>query len=349
MKRFLLATALAVAAAVPLAAAAAPPPIAQADQPIPVIASFSLLGDLVSQVGGEHVQVHSLVGPDQDAHVFQPRPSDAARLARAKLVVINGLGFEGWIGRLTDSVGYRGPVVVATEGIAAQEMAAGHVHDHGHDHGDHKDHGHTDHGHEDHDHNKDHDHGDDKSHARGHRGAGNVADPHAWHDPRNVMVYVRNIAAALGAADPQNATRYTDNARVYIARLEALDQWAQTQMNAIAPQDRKVIIAHESMQYFGHRYGVQFLAPQGMSTMAEPAAGEVAALIAQIRREKVKALFLESVTNPALLQQIASEAGVKVQGRLYSDALSGPAGPAPSYLQMFRYNVERLRAAMQAD
>ncbi len=297
-------------------------------QAVPVVASFSILADLVEQVGGEHVQVYSLVGPDQDAHVFQPRPSDAARIAQAKLVVINGLGFEGWITRLVQSAGYRGPVRAASDGIATRGLAKDEGHDHDHENE-------TVHAH------------DGKPAARAE--AGQAPDPHAWQDPRNVVVYVRNIAAALAEIDPANASSYARNAQAYTDRLQELDQWVGLQMADIAPERRKVITSHEAMRYFGARYGVEFVAPQGMSTASEPGAREVAGLIRQIRKEKVKALFLESITNPMLLQQIAAEAGVSVGGRLYSDALSAATGPAPDYIDMIRYNVTNLRAAMLAD
>lgn len=293
--------------------------------PVSVVTSFSILGDLVSQVGGDHVTVHALVGADQDAHVFQPRPSDAAQVSRAQLVVVNGLGFEGWMTRLVESSNYRGPVRVASEGMA---------HPLGMKDGD-----------PDHDH--DHDHGQEGSAGKGSEGAA-PTDPHAWQNPLNVVSYVRNIAQALTEVDPDNAGDYRQRAEAYVLRLQELDQWVAQQMEAVPEGRRTVITSHEAMGYFGERYGVRFLAPQGVSTSSEPGAREVARLVRQVRDENVTALFLESITNAALLQQIAAEARVTVGGRLYSDALSGPQGPAPDYLSMMRHNVTNLKAAMQA-
>lgn len=310
--------------------------------PVPVVTSFSILGDLVSQVGGDRVSVHALVGADQDAHVFQPRPSDAARLSRAQLVVVNGLGFEGWMTRLIESANYRGPVRVASQGMAHPLQGAGG--DNGHD----QDHGHAQ-GHA-RDHVQEKDAG--PSSAAGKAADSNAGhlpaiDPHAWQNPLNVVSYVRNIAQALAEVDPAHAGDYGQRAEAYVLRLQELDQWITQQMQTVPEANRTVITSHEAMRYFGQRYGIRFLAPQGVSTASEPGAREVARLIRQVRDENVTALFLESVTNAALLQQIAAEAKVQVGGRLYSDALSGPQGPAPDYLSMMRHNAANLEAAMR--
>lgn len=304
-------------------------------KPVSVVTSFSILGDLVSQVGGDDVTVHALVGADQDAHVFQPRPSDAAQVSRAQLVIVNGLGFEGWMTRLIESADYRGPVRVASEGMPHPLKGSGHDHDH------------DDHGH-------DHDHGPKveegaKDKAASDKRLDDVSstDPHAWQNPLNVVSYVRNIAQALAEVDPANAENYDRRAEAYVSGLQELDQWIDQQMQAVPAGKRTVITSHEAMRYFGERYGVRFLAPQGVSTASEPGAREVARLVRQVRDENVTALFLESITNAALLQQIAAEAKVTVGGRLYSDALSGPKGPAPDYLSMMRHNVTNLKAAMQ--
>lgn len=313
-------------------------------RPVSVVTSFSILGDLISQVGGDDVTVHALVGADQDAHVFQPRPSDAAQVSRAQLVIVNGLGFEGWMTRLIESADYRGPVRVASEGMAHPLKGSGGEHDHAHAH-DHDDHDH------DHDH---HDHGEAvgqgaKPQAASGKRPDDVppTDPHAWQNPLNVVSYVRNIAQALSEVDPSNAGDYDQRAEAYVSDLQELDQWIGHQMQTVPAGKRTVITSHEAMRYFGERYGVRFLAPQGVSTASEPGAREVARLVRQVRDENVTALFLESVTNAALLQQIAAEAKVTVGGRLYSDALSGSKGPAPDYLSMMRHNVTNLKAAMQ--
>ncbi|NUU00944.1 metal ABC transporter substrate-binding protein [Herbaspirillum robiniae] len=282
---------------------------ASAAERIPVVASFSILGDIVANVGGERIAVTTLVGPDEDAHVFQPAPDDIKAVSRAKLVVVNGLGFEGWMERLAQSANYRGAIVTASAGIKARERA---------------DDDHDEHGHEGHDHH----HGKD--------------DPHAWQDPQNVIVYARNVAAALARLDPAGADAYRKNGEAYVAKVQALDSWAAQQFAQIPEAKRRVITSHDAFEYFGARYKVRFLAAQGVSTDSEPSAREMAGLIRQIKAEKIKALFFENMANPKLLQQIAREAGVTAGGKLYADALSKAGGPAPDYLSLMRYNVGQL-------
>jgi zinc/manganese transport system substrate-binding protein len=287
-----------------------------------IVASFSILGDMVRQVGGDRVQVHTIAGPNVDAHTFQPRPSDAESLRGAALVVRNGLGFEGWLDRMLRAANWRGPVATATEGITPRGMPA---HSHGHSHG-----------------------GAERrqQHAVGPR---TVADPHAWQDLRHGVAYVRNIAAALATADPANAAAHRAAAEAYAARLTELDGWVRAQVAGVPEARRKVVTSHDAFGYFGAAYGITFVAPQGISTEAEPSAAEVARLIRQIRAEGITAVFLENMGNPATLQRLAEEAGVRVRGRLYADALSPPDGPAPTYEAMFRHNVGLLIPAMRGD
>lgn len=307
-----------------IALVAAPAVQAQTAAPVKAVASFSILSDLVKNVGGDRVAVTTLVGPDGDAHVFQPTPGDARALAEAKIVFLNGLGFEGWMERLGQSAGYKGPIVVASQGVQAQKMAEdedhkGHAHNHAHGHGkkDKKD---------------AHDHG--------------ALDPHAWQDPRNVARYVDNIAAALIEADPAGEAQYKANAEAYRKQLVDLDAWVKAELAQVPKEKRKVITSHDAFGYFASAYGVAFLAPVGISTDAEPSAKQVAALIRQIRKEKTTALFVENITNPKLIEQIGKETGVKPGGRLYSDALSKPGAGGDTYLAMIRHNVALLKAAM---
>lgn len=289
---------------------------AMAADKLPVVASFSILGDIVAQVGGDRVSVSTLVGPDQDAHVFQPAPDNLKTVARARLVVVNGLGFEGWMERLVQSAGYRGDIVVASNGIAVRERDEEHA-------------GHDDHAHEDHA----HQHGKN--------------DPHAWQNPLNVVVYVRNITAALSKADPSGSAIYKKNGDAYIAQLNELDRWAAAQFASIPDARRKVITSHDAFEYFGAHYKVRFLAPQGVSTDSEPSARDVAQLIRQIKQEKIRAVFIENMSNPKLMQQISKEAGATLGGKLYADALSKADGPAPTYLLLMRYNIGQLLAQLQ--
>lgn len=304
--------ATAIASASLLAGAAHAAELLTVPLPVPVTASFSILGDLVRVVGGERVRVTTLVGPDEDAHAFAPKPADARAIVQTRLLVINGLGFEPWAQKLAKSAGYQGATLVASQGVKPRLMPEEKGHDpsgHAHD----------------------------------------EADPHAWQNPDNVVLYVRNIAAALGKADPAGSAIYQANSAAYVKELQALDAWTQAQFAAIPVAKRKVITSHDAFGYFAAHYQISFLAPQGVSTDAEPSAKDVAQLIRQIQREKIKAVFIENMSNPKLLAQLARDAGVTVGPALYVDALSSPGGPAGSYLQLMRHNVTQLAAGMRAN
>lgn len=294
---------------------------ALADQPLKVVASFSILGDIVANVGGDKIALTTLVGPNGDAHVFQPSPADARAVAGADVVIVNGLGFEGWIERLTDASGYKGPVIVASQGITPREMAEeeeGHEEHAGHDHADHDHHDH-----------------------------GNI-DPHAWQNIGNVIAYVDTIATALIAVDPADRAAYEANAAAYKAKLTALDAKVKAAIAALPPERRKIITSHDAFGYFAAAYGLEVLAPQGVSTESEASAKGVATLIRQIKKEKAPAVFLENITDPRLIDRIAKETGAHIGGTLYSDALSDASGPASTYIAMFEHNLAALAAALGA-
>jgi len=296
---------------------------AQAAEPLKVVASFSILGDIVREVGGDDVSVATLVGPDGDAHEYEPTPGDAKKLAAARVLFVNGLDFETWMPRLAKASGFAGATVVASQGVKPRKFAGdGHDDDkdeHGHDH---------EHGHQD-----GHHHGD--------------ADPHAWQDLTNGAIYARNVAEALAAADPARADAYRQRARTYAARLQALDSQVRKTFAAIPVERRKIVTSHDAFGYFGDAYGVAFIPAMGVSTDAEPVAGEVARIIEQVKRERVPAVFVENISSPRLVQQISRETGAKVGGTLYSDALSKPGQPGATYLEMFEWNARQLAAAMQ--
>lgn len=295
-----------------LAVFAALPAAAQPKQK--VIASFSILADITRQVGGDAVEVSTLVPALGDAHVYQPAPADARAVAGADLLVANGLNFETWLDRLVKASGFKGPRVIASTGIKPRQLRDSHEKDHGHKHG--------------------HSHGAEN-------------DPHIWHDLRRMQVYVKNIAEGLAQADPANAAGYRQRGQAYIAELEKLDDWASQAFGAIPAAHRKAISQHDAFGYLADRYDIQFLAPQGMNTKSEASAEAVGRLIRQIRQENIQAVFFESITNPRLIEQIAGDAKVKIGGRLYSDALSPPGSEADTYLKMYRLNVERLVEAMR--
>jgi zinc/manganese transport system substrate-binding protein len=287
---------------------------ARAAKKVKVIASFSILGDMTKNAGVDRVAIITLVGPNGDAHVYEPTPADAKAVSSADLVIVNGLGMEGWMERLIKTSGYKGPVVVATKGIKPLEG--------------------TEEEKEEHEPGAKHEH---------------KIDPHAWQNLANGQVYVDNIAAGLSLVDPAGTDIYKANAQAYKAKLAELDKWVKTEFSSIPKGQRRMITSHDAFGYLGVAYGINILSPMGVSTESEPSAGGVAKLIKQIRNEKISAVFIENVSDPRLVEQISKESGVKLGGELYSDALSKPEGPAPTYIDMFKNNVTKMVAAMRKN
>lgn len=271
---------------------------ARAAERLRAVATFSIVGDMVGRVAGDRVELATLVGPDADAHVFEPTPADARTIATAAVIFMNGLNFEPWMARLLESTKSRANRAVVSEGVMAIPL---------HDH---------------------------------------AVDPHAWQNPRIATIYVRNIARALAAADPSNAVFYRANADAYLKELRALDSDIRGAFAKIPAAKRRVVTTHEAFDYFALAYHVELVAPLGASTEQQPSAKEVAAIISQIRREKITAVFLENIADPRLIQQIGRETGVKLGGKLYSDALSTTDGPAPTYIAMMRHNAKLLTENM---
>lgn len=289
------------------------PQAAVAQDRIPVVASFSILGDFVAEVGGDRIALTTIVGPDGDGHTYQPTPADAKAVTEAKVVFVNGLEFEGWFPRLKESSGAAAPIVESAKGIEAIKMdEAGHDHDHGHAHG--------------------HDHGE--------------FDPHVWQSVGNAKVMVANIRDGLIAADPAGKATYEANAAAYLAELETLDAEIKATIAAIPQEKRKIITSHDAFGYFEVAYGIEFVAPQGVSTETEASARAVARIIRQIKREKIGAVFMENISDPRLIKRIADETGANLGGTLFSDALSGADGPAGTYIALMRHNIRALSAAL---
>lgn len=290
--RLALCIVVASLAALPTRAQTAPPRI---------VASFSILADVTRELAPGGSEVTSLVGPNADAHVFEPSPTDGRHLTQADLVVVNGLNFEGWVDRLIKVSGYRGPVVVASRGVklpASQEAR------------------------------KRHDHG--------------AVDPHVWQNLAYARIYVANISAALAARWPQHLAEIEHRRVAYLARVDELDRRVRDSLNTIPRDRRQVITSHDAFGHFGAAYGVDFLAPQGWDTHSEPSAAAVARLIRQIRQQGVRAVFIENISDPRLVERMAQEAGARVGGILYSDALSLPGGPADTYLKLIEHNARTL-------
>jgi len=285
--------------------------MAQGADRLKVVATFSILGDMVRNVGGGRVEVATLVGPNGDAHVYSPTPADGRRLAEAGIVFTNGLKFEGWIDRLVKSSGTRAATIEAGRGVKAlrgEDEGHGHGHDHGH----------------------------------------GGADPHAWQSIGNAKIYVANIRDALIAADGAGRATYEANAAAYLKQLDDLDAEVKGLVAGIPPERRRIITSHDAFRYFEEAYGIDFVAPQGVSTEAEASAKDVARIIQQIRRERIAAVFVENVSDARLMERIAKETGARIGSRVYSDALSEPGGPAGTYIDMMRHNIRAFSAALSS-
>lgn len=282
---------------------------------VPVVASFSVLADMVRSIAGPTTGVASIVPAGRDAHGFQPRATDQRRVQAARLVLANGLGFDPWMDRLVRSANLLGPYVKAAEGVTLRTMLDTHGHGHG---------------------------GGGQRHA-----PRTVTDPHAWQDLGNAPVYARNIAAGLKRALPEAEHPGIDaRAEKFVQDAATTDAWVRAQLATVPPERRRVITGHDAFGHFGAAYGVAFQAPQGVSTESEPSAAEVARLIRLIRDSGIRAVFMENMSNPRLIEQVAKDAGVRLGGTLYADALSPPGGPAETWLGMFRHNVPLMVAAM---
>jgi zinc/manganese transport system substrate-binding protein len=292
---------------------------------------------MVERIGGEHIALTTLVGPDGDAHVYQPTPKVARSVAEADVLFLNGLEFEGWLERLAEAASFGGAMVVATKGVVPIAFDDHDDHDDHDEHDDHDDHE----KHDDHDEHDEHDDHDD--HAGHDHGA---FDPHAWQSLENAVIYANNIAAGLAQADPENAGDYYANRAAFITEVETLRADIGAMMKSLPADKRTVVTPHDAFGYFAATYDLTFVAPQGMSTDSEVSAADVAALITQIREESISAVFIESITDNRMMQQIANETGATIGGTLYSDALSAQSGPASTYLDMMRHNATTLFDAL---
>lgn len=284
-------------------------PVLAQDKTLPqtrinVVATISILGDLVKNVGGDRIEVTTLVGPNSDAHVYSPSPADAKKLHEAQVVIVNGLGLEGWMTRLVQASGTKAATVIATKGIAPRKM-------------------------------------EDE-----HKAGRMVTDPHAWQSIANARVYIANIRDGLIKADPAGKDAYEANAKAYTARLDDLEKEVKAAIATIPADHRRIITTHDAFGYFGDAYGMEFISPEGVSTESEPSAKDVAKIITQIRKQKIPAVFMENISDPRMMEQIAKESGAKIGGTLFSDALSDASGPASTYVDMMRNNIRQFTAAL---
>ncbi len=279
-----------------------------------VVASTTIVGDVVAQVGGDLIELTVLFPPGADPHTFEPRPQDMAALSQAQVVVINGMGLEEAL-EPTLEANVKGILIHASEGSEALAFEG-------------------------------EEHEGEEQGEEGHAHEG--GDPHTWTDPNNVIVWTQNIAAALTEADPSNAAAYRANADAYIASLRELDGWIRAQVAQIPAERRKIVSDHLVFGYFAEEYGLgQVGALIGaFSVNAAPSAQELAALEDEIRQQGVPAVFVGKTVNPALAEQVAQDTGVKLV-HVYTGSLSEPGGEADTYIKFMRYNVNAIVEALK--
>ncbi|AZN99255.1 metal ABC transporter substrate-binding protein [Mesorhizobium sp. M9A.F.Ca.ET.002.03.1.2] len=283
-------------------------------EPLKVVASFTVIADFAKNVGGDRIDLTTIVGPDGDAHVYEPSPADAVAMAGADVVLVNGLHFEGFLQRLVDASATKATIAVLTKGVTPINFKP--------------------------------EFADADAHEDADTGGEAATDPHAFQSIANAKIYVKNIADAFCTADASGCDSYKANAAAYTEKLDALEGEVQTAIQSIPKEKRVVITSHDAFGYFEKAYGLTFLAPEGVSTESEPSAADVARLVSQVKQDKAAAVFIENITNARLIEQIASETGIKVGGTLYSDALSQPDGPASTYIDLMRNNIARIKGAI---
>ncbi|MEZ2333809.1 zinc ABC transporter substrate-binding protein AztC [Mesorhizobium sp. RCC_202] len=283
--------------------------------PLKVVASFTVIADFAKNVGGDRVNITTIVGPDGDAHVYEPSPADAVAMANADIVLVNGLHFEGFLQRLVDASATKASIVTLTKGVTPIDFKPEFA-------------------------------DADAAEGAGIGGGKTVTDPHAFQSIANAKIYVKNIADAFCAADSEGCVGYQTNAAAYTKKLDALEIEVKAAIQSIPEAKRVVITSHDAFGYFEHEYGLTFLAPQGISTDSEPSAADVAKLVEEVKQDKAAAIFIENITNPRLIEQIASETGIKVGGTLYSDALSQPDAPGSTYIDMMHNNITQIKGAI---
>ena len=270
--------------------------------PPTVVASFSILQDMVARIAGDAAGTVSLVPRNGDPHAFEPRPGDLTALRGATVMVENGLGLEGWLSRMAEASGFRGVRIVASAGIAPRSLQ---------------------------------------------EDGATVSDPHLWQDPALGRQMVRTITAGLSRADPAHAARFRAASADYVAELTRIEGEIVQALAGVPPERRKVLTTHDAFAYYGARFGVRFIAIEGISTEAEPSPRALARVAREAAKDGIRTVFLENMTDPRLAQALAREAHLTVGPKLYSDSLSALDGPAPTYVDLLRYNTKQIVASMQ--
>jgi len=283
---------------------------ARATDRIPVVVTFSVIGDMLASVGGDRVDIKTIVKAGGDCELYQPTAADVATVASARALFVNDLNeeFEPWLEPLLKQALFTGTKVVVTRGV--RTLTA------------------------------------EEEHPVSGRQLPAAIDQHAWLDPRNGVIYVRNIAEALERVDPAGAADYRARAAAYTKQIQAVDDWARKEIASVPSRKRRALASHDSLEYIANAYGITLLTVNGWTNNSEPSAAELAKLARQIQVDHVKALFLDSITDPRAMQRIAGETGAVIGGTLYGDSLSPTGGEADSYIKMLRHDVSTLKAGM---
>ena len=283
---------------------------APSSAPIQVLAAETVLADIAQNVAGQRLTVQVLLPSGADPHSYQPTPSDLARVAESDVLIVNGAGLEAFVQDQLRSVGGQRMVLEAATGLVSRQPKEGEG---------------------------------AEPHAHG------EADPHFWLDPQNVIRYVENIRDGLSEADPGGAEEYAANAQTYIRQLRELDSWIAALVSELPPERRLLVTNHESFGYFADRYGFRIVGAiiPSVSSAAAPSALQLALLVDRIRESGVRAIFLETGSNPELAEQLGRETGVKVVTGLYTHSIGAPVGDASTYIEMMRHNASAIVEALR--
>ncbi len=273
-----------------------------------VIAAETFLADIAQNVAGNREKIEALMPIGVDPHGFEPTPTDVAKVADSTVLIVNGAGFEEFLTKLLQNAGGQRAVLEASAGLMSRQLHEGEIADPDH-----------------------------------------VGDPHFWLDPNNVIKYVENIRDGLSSADPEGAAVYAANAEAYIAKLKELDRWIADRVKEVPEANRLLVTNHESFGYFADRYGFKIIGTvvPSISSDSAPSAQQLAQLIDRIKATGAKAIFLETGTNPQLAEQVARETGSKVVTNLYSHSITDASGPAPTYIDMMKFNTNAIVDALK--
>ena len=278
---------------------------------IKVVATFSVIADMVTNVAGDLVDLVTIVGPDGDCEEYEPTAADVPKMANARILFMNGLNddFEPWLPNLMQQAKFAGTKVIVTRGVKAISA--------------------------------------EDEHPMGGKPKAIVLDQHAWMNPHNGLIYVKNITDALARVSIRpTPTPITTGPRPIPSSFGTWTRWAQAEMAAVPTAKRRVLASHDSLQYLATAFGITMISVNGWTNKSEPSAADLARLTDQIRRDHVKALFLDSITDPRAMERISKETGAVIGGTLYGDALSKPDGEAGTYIEMIRHDISTLKAGM---